>query len=214
MKSSFYLFLILLFTGCSFKSSVYLNPPAEGVVIDTSSFEPVAGATVWFERGEPKTKTGADGRFELPPTYEIKYFRMMLPGSSFDSIPLYAEKDGLGTGIAWGHQFLNATREPDMSPIVVYLIPDNVPKKADGETCELMNEQQRAYNLIKWLMGDVNEDHLIDLKNEYTTHHTQLSEQLYNQFYSIRSQCPYPSEMEDEMFEATERLKTDNQIFR
>lgn len=210
MKSSVYLFLILIFSGCSFKSSVYLNPPAEGVVIDASSFEPVAGAKVWFERGEPETETGADGRFELPPTYEVKYFRMMLPGSSFDSIPLYAEKEGIGTGIAWGHQFLNATREPDKSPIVIYLISEDSIITIDGEPCELMNEQQHAYNLISWLIDDLDEELLSELKNEYSTHHTYLSDQLHNQFYSIHRQCNYPSEMEDEMFEATELLRTDN----
>lgn len=189
VKLSSFLILALFVAGCMIRTEVYQNPPAEGIVLDAQSFEPVAGAQVWFEAGEPKTETDPYGRFALPSQYETKYFRMALPGSSFERIPVFADHSGSGSGIAWAHQFLNATQEAETAPLVIYLFSEDRALQPSEHTCDLDREQQAAFNLIDWLTDINQDDRFSEAKAELPDHHTYLGEQLSHQFYFIERAC-------------------------
>ncbi|MCC5854810.1 MAG: hypothetical protein JJU10_03905 [Idiomarina sp.] len=197
----------LILSGCTFRGKLYHNPPATGVVLDAQSFEPVTGATVWFREGYPMTTTDESGHFTLPSHYETQFFRLMLPGSSFEYVPVHASHDELGNGIAWARQFLNSNSEADTAPLVIYVFPSDRPLITDAGTCELNPQDQATYNLLSWLDAHLGTESLEVARNLYPAEHAYLSDTLLNQVYSIERACDFRYTISEALFEQIDGMR-------
>ena len=101
---------------------VYQAPPAQCHVVDAVSGQPVANATVRYERaGGDAAVTAADGTCTLPGISQTE-FHVVMPGMALAAVPVVASHASLGTGYGFAtHPLLD--RWGTTVPVAILLLP-------------------------------------------------------------------------------------------
>jgi hypothetical protein len=194
---------VVVFYGCSLKTNVYQTPPVNGIVIDTESGEAAEQVKVRHGNVEATTQSDTEGYFELNATYETRYFQAMLPGSAFERVPVFADTEYEKSGIGWSRHFLNTQNEPDVSPVILFLI-DNA---SQTDHCTSLDEElHRSYRLLKWIESGAADEMLASLHEQYERHLNLLHDSLLHQAYLIKSDCDIREDEWDDMMEGVDKL--------
>lgn len=159
------LVLALGLASCVTTGQYILAPDAEGLVIDTATGGPVAGAEVRYVvlEGVSPVRTGVDGRFSLEGRVERRT-GLVLPVSGVyrDTARVKVSVPGLPDGYATVG-FINGIRSgppveprPALYPLIVLLFPADAPETplhALMQDCVEGAEQQHALQLVAYVAG-------------------------------------------------------------
>jgi hypothetical protein len=159
------LFMGLCLTACVTTGQYILAPDAEGLVIDTATGGPIAGAEVRYVgvEGASSVRTGVDGRFSLDGRVERRT-GLVLPVSGVyrDATRVQVSVPGMPDGYGTAG-FVNGIRpgppvepRPAIYPVIVLMFPADA-----GETslhalmrdCVAGPDQHHALQMVEYLAG-------------------------------------------------------------
>lgn len=155
----------LCLAACVTTGQYILAPDAQGLVIDTATGRPLAGAEVRYVvlEGVSPVRTGADGRFSLDGRVERRT-GLVLPVSGVyrDTARVQVSAPGLPDGYATVG-FINGIRpgppvepRPAIYPVVVLMFPADAgetPLHALMQDCVAGPEQHHALQMVEYLAG-------------------------------------------------------------
>lgn len=155
----------LCLAACVTTGQYILAPDAEGLVIDTATGRPLAGAEVRYVvlDGVSPVRTGADGRFSLEGRVERRT-GLVLPVSGVyrDSARVQVSAPGLPDGYATVG-FINGIRPgpptepgPAIYPVIVLMFPADAgetPLQTLMQDCVEGPEQHHALRMVAYVAG-------------------------------------------------------------
>ncbi len=155
----------LCLASCVTTGQYVLAPDAEGLVIDTTTGQTIAGAEVRYVvlEGVSPVRTGADGRFRLEGRVERRT-GLVLPVSGVyrDATRVQASVPGMPDGYATAG-FVNGIRpgppvepRPAIYPVIVLMFPADAgetPLQALMQDCVEGPEQHHALQMVAYLAG-------------------------------------------------------------